>query len=302
MRELELPVAVEVWVPCHITCFFEVREHENPIETGSRGAGLNLDLGVKTKVRVEESSKLEVVGGIEVSRDAVKRILEGLGLAVKVEVHHDTSLPLGVGFGVSGAMSLGASLALSVALNSMTIHQAGAVAHITEVEHMTGLGDVIAQVHGGVEVRVREGAPGVGVVDWIPHPDDLEVVAVALRSMTTKEMIEDRREVIDREGRRALINVLSRPTLEVLMSSAREFAEAVGFIDLELKHVVNRCVELGALGASVKKGVLYAVGRGKAVGDVYNYLKEQFKDKQVVKCGVSRGGPRVSPASSLEGS
>lgn len=292
--ELERDVEVCVWVPCHITCFFEVREHDNPLETGSRGAGFNLDVGVKTVVRLRRSGDVEVSGGNDVSRDVVERVLHGFGVRAHAELKHDELVPMGVGYGVSGATALGAAIATSVALgNVMTLSQAGAVAHVVEVEHMTGLGDVIAQIHGGVEVRVKEGAPGVGVVDKLLHEPDLRLITVILRKIPTREMLAKKREAINKHGNLALTKLLKRPNIEVLMREAKAFAEAVGFMDEDVKRVAEEVIERGALGASVKKGVFYALTKEELVDELSSLIRERLREAKLVVCGIHDGGPKI---------
>jgi pantoate kinase len=292
--ELERDVEVCVWVPCHITCFFEVREHDNPLETGSRGAGFNLDVGVKTVVRLRRSGDVEVSGGNDVSKDVVERVLHGLGVRAHAELEHDELVPMGVGYGVSGATALGAAIATSVALgNVMTLSQAGAVAHVVEVEHMTGLGDVIAQIHGGVEVRVKEGAPGVGVVDKLLHEPDLRLITVILRKIPTREMLAKKREAINKHGNLALTKLLKRPNIEVLMREAKAFAEAVGFMDEDVKRVAEEVIERGALGASVKKGVFYALTKEELVDELSSLIRERLREAKLVVCGIHDGGPKI---------
>jgi len=292
--ELERGVEVCVWVPCHITCFFEIREHDNPLETGSRGAGFNLDVGVKTVVRLRRSNDVEVSGGNDVSRDVVERMLQGLDIRARAELEHDEPVPMGVGYGVSGATALGAAMATSIALgNVMTLSQAGAVAHVVEVEHMTGLGDVIAQIHGGVEVRVREGAPGVGAVDKLSHEPDLRLITASLKKIPTRELLTTKREAINRCGRLALARLLKRPSIEVLMSEAKAFAEEVGFMDDDMKRVAEKVIEKGALGASVKKGVFYVLTREGLVDRLSGLISERLGNVRLVVCGIHDGGPRV---------
>jgi pantoate kinase len=292
--ELERDVEVCVWVPCHITCFFEVREHDNPLETGSRGAGFNLDVGVKTVVRLRRSGDVEVSGGNDVSKDVVERVLHGLGVRAHAELEHDELVPMGVGYGVSGATALGAAIATSVALgNVMTLSQAGAVAHVVEVEHMTGLGDVIAQIHGGVEVRVKEGAPGVGVVDKLLHEPDLRLITVILRKIPTREMLAKKREAINKHGNLALTKLLKKPNIEVLMREAKAFAEAVGFMDEDVKRVAEEVIERGALGASVKKGVFYALTKEELVDELSSLIRERLREAKLVVCGIHDGGPKI---------
>ncbi|MEM0082937.1 MAG: hypothetical protein QXO38_02070 [Candidatus Nezhaarchaeales archaeon] len=291
---LSKEVEVSVWVPCHVTCFFEVRKHESALETGSRGAGLNLDVGVETHVRLSFSEEVEVDGGNEVSRDVVERMLRCLNVKARVEVSHVSEVPIGVGYGISGATALGAALALSIALNNaMTVLQAGAIAHVVEVEHLTGLGDVIAQIHGGIEIRIKEGAPGIGIIDWIPYDQGLRVIAVTLRSLSTREVLETKMEVINKYGLKALLNLLKRPNVKELMDNARMFAERVGFMNGDLKDLAKLMIEEGAIGASVKKGVFYALTHKDSVNKLRDVLASQLKGKQIITCRISSHGPKI---------
>ncbi|MEM4576051.1 MAG: pantoate kinase [Candidatus Nezhaarchaeales archaeon] len=287
-------VKASVWVPCHITCFFEIKEHENVLETGSRGAGLNLDIGVKTCIHLSLREEIEIIGGNEISREVVKRMLRGLGVKARVKILHESEVPMGVGYGVSGATALGSALALSKALGDvMTVLQAGTIAHVVEVEHLTGLGDVIAQIHGGVEIRVREGAPGIGIVDWLPYDQNLRVIVATLRTMSTKEMIESRRDVINTYGLKALSKLLKRPNVKELMYNAKKFAEEVGFMDGDIKELAEMIVEEGAVGASVKKGVFYVLAYESNVNKLRDLLTDQLKGRQIIVCGISDHGPKV---------
>ena len=77
-----------------------------------------------------------------------------------VKVDLASPLPLGCGFGLSGA----AALATAYALNELlSLHKDNAalamIAHISEVENRTGLGDVCSQYHGGCLVKLKEGSP-----------------------------------------------------------------------------------------------------------------------------------------------
>lgn len=291
---LDREVEVSVWVPCHVTCFFEIKEHESALETGSRGAGLNLDVGVETNIHASPRGEIEISGGNDVSRDVVERILRSLGVGARVEIIHESKVPMGAGYGVSGATALGSAIALSVALgNVMTALQAGAVAHVVEVEHLTGLGDVIAQIHGGVEIRVREGAPGIGIIDWIPHDQNLRVIAVTLRSMSTKEVLEAKKEVINKCGLRALSNLLRKPSVKELMDNAKIFAEDVGFMDGDLKELAEMMIREGAIGASVKKGVFYVLADGDSIDRLHDLLVNQLRGKQIFICSISSHGPSI---------
>ena len=79
-------------------------------------------------------------------------------LQFKVEI--TSPLPLGCGFGLSGAAALATAYALNELLRLGKASETLAmIAHVAEVENRTGLGDVCSQYHGGCLVKLKEGAP-----------------------------------------------------------------------------------------------------------------------------------------------
>ena len=105
-------------------------------------------------------------------------------------VTHKSSLPSGVGFGASGAGALGTALALGHLLDSsMSETTAATYAHCAEVENYTGLGDVIAQTLGGIEIRKHPGAPGVGKVLNIPMDESQTVVLAGAPGLKTRDVL-----------------------------------------------------------------------------------------------------------------
>ncbi|MEA2103438.1 MAG: hypothetical protein U9P79_02190 [Candidatus Cloacimonadota bacterium] len=52
------------------------------------------------------------------------------------------------------------------------------MAHTTEVEMKTGLGTVMGELKGGLEIRVGCGGPGLGTVENIPYDEKLKVMVL----------------------------------------------------------------------------------------------------------------------------
>ena len=52
---------LKVFVPAHITGFFEIMTNDDPILKGSKGAGITLDKGVITETTVEVSATVKIV-------------------------------------------------------------------------------------------------------------------------------------------------------------------------------------------------------------------------------------------------
>src|SRR2546427_7924203 len=155
----------EAFCPGHVTAFFEVVEDPDPGKKGSRGAGLCLDLGVHTVARVRDEARSSIdviVNGrrqkAEVTQRVAQRVLGDRSCEVKIL--SETNLPVSQGFGVSAAAALSTALALDDALGSQVPpDELVPIAHETEVECGTGLGDVVPASLGGMDLRLKPGAP-----------------------------------------------------------------------------------------------------------------------------------------------
>ncbi|MFX1562503.1 MAG: GHMP kinase, partial [Promethearchaeota archaeon] len=146
--------------PGHITGFFQIcDEPEDLLQKGSRGAGVSVSRGVMTTVKTTRSMKTEtqikINGNLAVSAPVSKRVVDTLlgftsDKGHRIEIDHEVGLPIGCGFGTSGAAALGLAFALNEALDlGLSQLKAAQIAHIVEVECKTGLGTVIAETVGG---------------------------------------------------------------------------------------------------------------------------------------------------------
>ncbi len=239
-------------------------EHSDPLLSGSRGCGVVISKGVTTTVEVREAreSGLEVfLDGAPcdcpVTRSAVK--IGGLPRGVAMRVDHELQLPMKRGFGVSGAGALGAALAINHALNlGRSTMQCGQIAHRAEVVNKTGLGDVIAELNGGLLLRRKPGAPGMGVVEKIP----CERYAVAFlvgNDLETKSVLSDRdkKKQINDAGRGCVEPFTRNPTPENFLEISRKFAQDTGlmsekvYLAVEMLESHGVKASMGMLGNTV---------------------------------------------------
>ena len=150
------------FAPGNISCVFKVIPHADAARMHSLGMGFTVKEGVE--VTVLEYHKTEVLfNGQRINfptvRAVVSRLTQNSGIA-GIQVDITSPLPLGCGFGLSGA----AALATAYALNELfqkhkEAEELAMIAHVAEVENRTGLGDVCSQYHGGCLVKLKEGAP-----------------------------------------------------------------------------------------------------------------------------------------------
>jgi pantoate kinase len=239
--------------PCHITGFFQILDQSaNPLYAGSRGAGVSLSRGVETVVKVGKAlkSSLEVrindfaSNFAEVSKHVVGAFLSRSKEMenFKIIVDHHVEVPVGAGFGTSGAAALSLALALSDVFGlGMSRIEAAQLAHTTEVECKTGLGTVIAETFGGVEIRVRSGAPGIGEIKHILASKDYVVACLILDSLPTKKFLTDEktRKRINELGGKLVDKLIEEPNITNFMNFSRQFAEHVGLITENVRRILN---------------------------------------------------------------
>ena len=259
------------FVPGHVTAFFSAHPNDRPAAAGSRGAGVTLTDGVD--VAVAERGAHESVdagdGGDEIELTlngeptaigAVTDVLDALGVRGPVTV--DTDLPIGAGFGVSGAAALGTALAANDAFDcGRSENELVRIAHEAEVNRGTGLGDVVAQAHGGAPIRVEPGAPGVGELDGIPATERIEYVTFG--ELSTEDVLGGDTTALSAAGEDALNRLRADPRLPTMMDAARGFAREA---DLLVPEVAEAVDAVGAVGGEAAMAMLgrtaFALGTG----------------------------------------
>jgi pantoate kinase len=251
----------KAFAPCHITGVFQIfDEGRDALYVGSRGAGVSLSCGVETTVEVEESSKDSAqisVNGLFSDRAQVSSrvlgIFESRFREVRnshIYVKHQVGVPIGAGLGSSGAAALSLALALDQALGlGLSSTEAAQVAHVAEVQCKTGLGTVIAEAIGGLEIRVKAGAPGIGEIRRVPIPKSMGVACLVFGPLSTRKCLTDesiRKRISDFGGK--MVDALEEtPTAQSFMKTSRRFAEHVGLITDRVRAVLNETDKVGVV-------------------------------------------------------
>lgn len=266
----------QAFVPAHVTGFFSVHRDPDPTKAGSTGTGVALTDGVEVSVEHAEESSVRL-NGESVALDAVSRVLEAL--SVRASVRAESDVPVGAGFGVSGAVALGTALAANHLFRTdLSENELVTVAHGAEVQARTGLGDVVAQARGGVPIRLEPGGPHHCVLDGIPARGRIEYVSFG--ELDTGEIIERDTEALDRAGEEARSLVVQKPTMEQFMYSSRRFARETDLLTDRVATAVEAVNDAGGEAAMAMLGEsVFALGRG---------LTEAGYDPSV--CEVAVGG------------
>jgi pantoate kinase len=249
------------FAPCHITGIFEIFDQSaDVLSAGSRGAGVSLSLGAKTTVKVEKglrhrlkvSINRQAADRAHVSEHVVSTFLSRLSEAFHFEitVEHQIEAPIGAGFGTSGAAALSLALALNEALGlGMSRIQCAQIAHVAEIECKTGLGTVIAETFGGLEIRIKPGAPGIGEIKHLPIPENAVVACHVFGPLSTSKYLTspEIRSRINRFGGKLVDELVEASTIISFMRLSRQFAEHVGLITERVRNILDAADEAGVV-------------------------------------------------------
>jgi len=273
----------KAFCPGHITGFFEICMSDDEEKSGSRGAGICISHGATSVVEIKGSGiEVEINGKKEgeVTRDALHMLTER---GVKASI--GLSLPQSQGFGMSAAGTLASTLALS-SLLPISRQEAIRAAHISEVKHSTGLGDVVSSVHGGIEIREEPGLHGK--IRKIGGRGEV-VVAVLGSKIKTKEILKNERmaDKISEIGRECMDEILARPAVENFFLLSRKFAEETGLMDEKVEKAVKEACRYGMASMCMLGNSVFAMGDTKKIAKVLS------KYGTACTCRIDERGARL---------
>jgi pantoate kinase len=266
------------YAPGHITGFFQIHEHENPHRKGSTGCGIVLNGGVTTEVRAGELiEKTEILlNGKEVEGRTTRTVAEMI-TDVPVRINSWAEIPIGCGFGASGAGALGTAYALNRALSlNQTAKSLTEYAHVAEVVNRSGLGDIAAQSNGGVVIRLQPGGSEFGLVDGIPA-HEARVYCIVLGEISTNSVLKDQAaaERINAAGKAAMSELLKKPTLENFMFQAKEFASKTDLMSSRAKDIIEAANATGGMASQAMLGdTVFVIAPHYQEFPIYEALQE----------------------------
>lgn len=235
----------------------------------SAGASVAIEDGVVVDVEPAGSSD----GGVTVDGEAaafepIEYLLSDLGVTARVDVR--PAVPLGCGFGASGAATLATALAANerfdLGQDRETLLQR---AHRAEVAAQTGLGDVFIQERGGI---VTSAGP-----ELTRSVTDERVGYASFGGIATSEVLGDE-ETMDRvrqTGEAVLARVPADPTLDQLLPLAWEFALETGLLTDRVEREVTRVRDAGGAATMAMVGeTVVGVGAGDVLPETTRVATE----------------------------
>jgi pantoate kinase len=289
--------------PAHITGFFKAElDNEDSKQLGSLGAGFSIQKGVKTTVTVREKTKHDIsnfsikVNGFESGDMRVSELVLSKFSTKKkfIDVTHEIDVPVGYGFGCSAAVALSLSIALNDALEcKLSKIQVAQIAHDIEIECKTGLGDVLASYHGGFEVRIKPGAPGIGEVKKIDSKEKRDVIIICFNPISTKKFLKEKISSINGLGGKMVNKLIESNDTEEFQDMSIKFAKYVNVVTPKMNKVITSLHKNGIkCGVALFGETIFSLVTKDEKEKVKEILK-QFDDGLIITSKIDNSGARL---------
>jgi len=266
----------EAFCPGHVTALFYAPEPgPSPESTGSRGAGFCVSKGARARVSAINGGRggVSPVGDTRIApvvATALGGYLELSDGSVELQLELDLELPVGHGFGMSGAMTLAALTAAEgeLGLAGDDGSRLLALAHSAEVEGRTGLGDVVAQWGGGIDLRVRQGIPPSGEVLRREEGGQI-LLAWSGIPLHTRSVLSDpgARERLKSAALPLLDDMDAAPSMDRLLEAGWAFAREAGLAGEAVERMVGICSRHGRASQVMLGNSVFATGDLEAMGE-----------------------------------
>jgi pantoate kinase len=178
-----------------------------------------------------------------------------------LRIEHTFQVPLSSGYGASAAGAIGTAFAindlLELGLTELELFQ---IAHKAEVLTKSGLGDVIGLYQGGLEIRLREGAPGFGETMSFDNLNGLKVATVHLGILPTSEVLSNqhKRNSVNKAGREVISELISSPSFSNFVKQSATFTVQANLWSKKL-HECIRNLPTSVIGSQIMLGEAFFI-------------------------------------------
>ena len=290
--------------PAHITGFFKAElEANEPNQLGSLGAGFSIQKGVKTTVNVRSKTKHDInnyeitvkgfnTGDIRVSEYVLNEFLID---GKYFDITHEIDVPVGYGFGCSAAVALSLAIALNDSLKcGYTKTEVAQIAHKAEIKCQTGLGDVLGSYHGGFEIRIKSGAPGIGEIQKVILKEKLDVVIICFNPISTKKFLKEKISAVNGLGGKMVEKLVQSQNMDEFQDMSIKFAEYIHVITPKMKKVIKELHENGIkCGIALFGETIFSLVTKDKRQKVLEILKK-YDDGIIITSRIDNSGARLA--------
>ncbi|GFO95823.1 kinase [groundwater metagenome] len=267
----------KAFAPAHISGIFIIDIKKDPIHSGSLGAGVCLEHGAVTSVRLAHETTIKINGSVSEAATTLSAIK--LLTTKPVLVETELCIPVSAGFGASAAGALSAALAVNEALSlDLTFNDLANAAHVADVKNRTGLGDVAGMTCGGIDIRKHAGIPPVGRIDRIPCRNEI-ISWVSFGGISTRSVLSDemKKKSINKAGKLRLKELMKKPTIDNFFRQSSMFAKEIDLMSPQVRDAIEAVEAAGGLASQAMLGdSVFAINDNGALSEFEDVRKTRI--------------------------
>lgn len=243
----------KAYSPSHITGFYSEINDESIVKHGSLGAGISISKGVTTEVELyphdKNNFKISINGMISkdaiVSKFVINELLKRSRKKYFVKVNHQVDVPIGYGLGTSGSGALSLSYALNHALSlGLSDIESAQIAHKAEIHCKTGLGTVLSEYYGGLCIRLKGGAPGIGKTRVLKI-NNSKVAIFCFSPIFTRYFLESIGRMSNHGCMKMMMKILKTKEIVDFLDLSYDFSQSLKFVDKTCNSLMDRLAQNG---------------------------------------------------------
>ncbi|ELY27425.1 kinase, sugar kinase superfamily protein [Halogeometricum borinquense DSM 11551] len=204
-------------------------------EEGSLGVSFAVEDGVHATVKPTDETVIRLDGTVT-SFEPVAGVLDSIGVTADVSLEAD--IPVGCGFGASGAATLATALAAADVFDlELSREDVLTAAHRAEVAAGTGLGDVFVQEQGGLVWNTGDGR------DRTERDDRIEYTSTG--GIATQDVLRDEGAItkVADAGTEALSTFHPGDSLQAWFNASWAFAKRTELPTQSVEQTVERVLD-----------------------------------------------------------
>lgn len=237
---------VSAYCPAALGFIFKIRPNEDKLKMGSIGIGFTVNKGVSVTVESGRENSI-ILNSLPIHFPTVISVIDKLK-AKNILLNIQSELPLGYGFGISGASALATALAVNKYLKlKFSLQKLAEIAHTAEIENKTGLGSIATQSTGGFLVKTAPGIPPK--FTKLPFIGK-KIYITIINRLITSEVLKNQNQtkIINKSADEALSKIrdFSKLTLEKILDISYKFAANAGlFKNKKALEIINDIKKTG---------------------------------------------------------
>ena len=151
----------------------------------------------------------------------------------------------------------------------------------------------MASYHGGFEIRIKPGAPGVGEVKKMNPMDKRDVIIICFNPISTKKFLKEKISSINGLGGKMVKKLIESNDTEEFQDMSVKFAKYVNVITPKMNQVINLLHKNGIkCGVALFGETIFSLVTKDEKNKVKEILK-QFDDGLIITSKIDNSGARL---------